>query len=127
MTSVWHENGHSVPLEDGELRQIAWGMLHARRAMRGTLPAALIHDVALEALLTIYLAHGRSTFVEQLVNAAEVPGNTTRRWLAALASEDLIVVDDHDASLTAYGFERTNQMLTSVVRSQRGLLGWAQH
>jgi len=85
MPSVWHENGHSAPLEDGELRQVAAGMLHARRAMRGTLPAALIHDVALEALLTIYLAHGGAA-VEQVVAEAEVPAGTTRRWLAALVA-----------------------------------------
>jgi len=126
MPSVWHENGHSAPLEDGELWQVAAGMLHARRAMRGTLPAALIHDVALEALLTIYLAHGGAA-VEQVVAEAEVPAGTTRRWLAALVAEDLVVVVDGRASLTDHGSERMGAMLTSVVLSQRELLGWAQH
>lgn len=127
MTSIWHENGHSVPLEGSELWQVASGMLRARRAMRGTLPAALIHDVALETLLMIYLAQGGSASVERLIAEAEVPAGTTRRWLAALASEDLVVVANEHASLTKHGAERMDTMLTNVVRSQRELLGWAQH
>ncbi|RZL83685.1 MAG: hypothetical protein EOP66_03610 [Sphingomonas sp.] len=95
--------------------------------MRGTLPAALIHDVALEALLTIYLADSGSAVVAAMVTEIDVPACTTLRWLAALASEDLITVTDDKASLTAHGSERMDAMLTSVVRSQRELLGWAQH
>lgn len=127
MASVWHENGRPVPLESGELRQVALGMLRARRAMRGTLPAALIHDVALEALLTIYLAPDGAADVERVIAEAEVPAGTARRWLAALAAEDLVVVADGRASLTDHGSEQMEAMLTSVVRSQRELLGWAQH
>lgn len=127
MASVWHENGHAVPLQDDELRQVALGMLKARRAMRGTLPAALIHDVALEILLTAYLCHDGTVTAEQLTFEATVPASLVQRWLAAVASEELIVIVDEKVSLTTSGAAHMANMLTSVVQSQRDLLGWAQH
>lgn len=127
MASVWHENGRTSHLRDDDLRRAALGMLHARRAMRGTLPAELIYDTALEVLLTVYVAHGDLVAIDDLIAEADVPASLLRRWLAALQSEQLIALVDGAVTLTPAGNEQMGTMLTAVVQSQRELLGWAQH
>lgn len=127
MASVWHENGRANTLADDELRQVAVGMLQARRAMRGTLPAALIHDVPLEMLLTIYLGPPAGVGEDTLVSDTTISEGSARRWLGALASEDLLVVDKGRVTLSDHGSAQMIAMLTSVVQSQRELLGWADH
>lgn len=102
-------------------------MLHARRAMRGTLPAELIYDTALEVLLTVYVAKDGPVSIDDLITEAEVPASLLRRWLAALEAEHLIALADGSVTLTPAGDEQMGTMLTAVVQSQRELLGWAQH
>ena len=110
-----------------ELRQVALGMLQARRAMRGTLPAELIHDTALEMLLALFVAHPQQVGVDGLLEEATLPAASARRWLALLAVERLVALDDDAAGLSPYGIGRVSAMLADVVRSQRELLGWAHH
>lgn len=127
MATVWHENGSIGGLVDVELRQAALSMLVARRAMRDTLPSNLIHDVALELLLQLYLAHPRVVATEELLADATLPADSARRWLQAVISEGLAHCTTEAVALSGPGLMRMSDMLTKVVRSQRGLLGWANN
>lgn len=124
MASVWHEDGRQAPFEEVELRRVATSMLIARRALHGALPAALIHDAALECLLVLYLSPNfEAPFAKLELEVASAP-ILVRRWLAAVAAEGLVEIGNGHAALSPEGQDRMRAVITKVIRSQRELNGW---
>jgi len=127
MGQLWFEDGQNLPLHRSELQQVAMSMLAARRALQGALPPSLTHDVPLGIMLTLYLAEPTGASIASLADEATVPASSVARWLSSLVSENLIVITGGAATVSAFGLDRMDDLLSRVIRSQRALMGWDQH
>ena len=125
----WTGVAEPEPSATGVRLIAARSILAAKAAMRDTLPAGLVHDPAVEILMSLYIGGadaGRMRH-DAACAAAGVTASVATRWLMELEARGLIVVttgvDGKWVALSDKGFAQTARAIDEVVARQAALLG----
>lgn len=78
-----------------EARALARSILELRKMRADHLPEAVLSEIAWNILLALFVANadGRHLTGNDVLEAAEAPVPTGRRWISVLRDEDLVIGD----------------------------------
>lgn len=121
--------GVPSPSPNGVRLVAARSILAAKAAMRETLPLGMVHDPAVEILISVYVSGAATGQMrhDAACAAAGVTASVAARWLMELERQGLVVVTTGAGgkwvALSDKGFAQVTRAIDAVLAAQATLLG----